>query len=328
MVDPQPRAAHGRGQPLAAGPVALALRVDVRVVVQGRGHRGLHRRGHEQPQVPADLPHPAHQRRVAGQQARPVAGGGGLLGQRVDGEQAGVVRPRRRRGAAATAARRPSPASRSTRRRRPGRRAPGPTRPTRAARRRPARGRAGCPGEFSQTSTTPAASGGRDVGAADGQPGQHRAHLVGRVGDLGDEHRAAAGSPSSVGSSATSSLEPTVGITEGSAPSGSATVTPSRRSQPAGGRRAQRRRAQRGRVARRVAGGGQRLAEERGGVVDRRADREVDDPVGVLRGPRPRAGPASPRGSPAATRAVPADLGGVSALRPGAGEPRPAGGPC
>ncbi len=89
-------------------------------------------------------------------------------------------------------------------------------------------------------------------------------------------------SPSSVGSQATSSLEPIVGST-----AAGSTVTPNRRGQRAGHRLPQLGRTVRGRVAGVVGGGAaERRAHDVGHRVDGGADREVDDPPGVRLGQR------------------------------------------
>ena len=166
----------------------------------------------------------------------------------------------------------------------------------------------------------PRGVGGRRVGAADGEPGQHRAHLVGRVGHLGMITVPPPCRPSRVGRSATSSLDPTVGTNDGSAPVRVGDLDPEPAVQPPGRSRAQLGRAQRGRVPGRVAGSGQRLARARR-VCRRPGCRSTGRPPrrgAGRRAPAPRRG--RPRGSPAATR-VAAPVAG-----PGRQWPSPCGG--
>ncbi len=85
------RRLHRGQQRVAAALVALALFAFVRVVVERGDHRALHGRRHHHPRVFAHREQFGDQRAVAGDEAGPVAGQRGGLGQRVNGQQAGVV---------------------------------------------------------------------------------------------------------------------------------------------------------------------------------------------------------------------------------------------
>ena len=80
-------------QQRASRGVPRPLRGDVVVVAERGDHRGLHRRGNDHPGVLADLEQLRDQRRVAGDEAGPVAGEVRSLRQRVHGEQAVVAPP-------------------------------------------------------------------------------------------------------------------------------------------------------------------------------------------------------------------------------------------
>jgi hypothetical protein len=64
------------------------LLLDVRVVVEGRDHRGLHRPGHHQSEVAPHRQELLDDDRVPGDERAAVAGEVGALGQRVHGEDA------------------------------------------------------------------------------------------------------------------------------------------------------------------------------------------------------------------------------------------------
>ena len=71
--------------------VAVLLLRDVRVVGQGHGHRVLHRGGHDHARVLAGVDQGRHELRIPRGERGAVAGEVGLLGQRVDAQQARQV---------------------------------------------------------------------------------------------------------------------------------------------------------------------------------------------------------------------------------------------
>ena len=188
------------------------------------------------------------QRRVAGHEGGAVAGEVGLLGQRVDGEQALVRCPRRRAGRGCSGPSR-APRPRASRARRSTRRWPRPRRAARAQATTLAQvldaaapGRSGCRGVEPQQLRR--ATGGQRaqrreaVGTAAGSRRRcaRRRRTSGRR-PRGWTTTSPAPSPSRVGSQATSSLRPIVGST----PSGSTPGHPATAGEPGGDRLAQRR---------------------------------------------------------------------------------------
>ena len=135
---------------------------------------------------------------------------------------------------------------------------------------------------------------GRGVGAAHREPGQHRTDLVGRVRDLGDDHGAAAVQAEQGGQERDQLLGPDGRDDRRLGAQRVGDAHPEPALQPVGRGRPQVGGAEGGRVAGRVAGGRQRVGEDGGGVVDRRPDRQVDHPAGVLGGSRPRPGEGVP----------------------------------
>ena len=88
VVDAEARTGQRRPQHLAPAREAGALRGHVRVVRQRGGHRRLDRPRHDHARLLAGREQPRHQRRVTGHEAGAVAGQAGALGQRVDREHA------------------------------------------------------------------------------------------------------------------------------------------------------------------------------------------------------------------------------------------------
>ena len=91
FIDPQPGAANGRRESLAAGAVTLPLGVHVMVVAERSGHRRLHRVRDHQARVFAHGQQLPDQRRVAGEETSAVARQIRRLGQRMDRQQTGQI---------------------------------------------------------------------------------------------------------------------------------------------------------------------------------------------------------------------------------------------
>ncbi len=176
---------------------------------------------------------------------------------------------------------------------------------------------------------------GRDVAAQHRQPGQDGAHLVGRVGHLGDDDGAAARAARAAAQAeqGRQQRDQLLGPHRGDDRGHGAQRVGQRHAQPAlqpaGRRRPQVDAAQRGRVAGGVRAGGQCRPQHVRGRVHRRADGQVDHAPGVLARPRAgraqrvpgevrqRAGAHSPCGGSAATNGWSLAIFPVRAAPPG-----------
>ena len=290
VVDPETGGGDRRPQLFASHPVPLPLLDLVGIVGQGRGHGRLHGQRHHQPGVLAHLEQFGHERRVTGHEPGPVRGEIRCLGQRMQGQESGVIplrdpgiQDRRRlalpgqpeialvRGHDDTAFASPAHDLPQVR---------GPE---------DLAGRIGRRVQVEQ---------GRRRGAElhEGVRADHRAarkqraHLVGRVRHLGDHDRVARPQPELGGQPGDELL----GADRRQDGVRRQTGDPVTSGQCVDDRAAQRRGARGGGVAglRRVRGEG--LTDDRCHGVDGRADREIDQPVGVCAGPRPRLGEGVP----------------------------------
>ncbi len=281
VVDPEAGPLERLAQLGPPSGVPGVLLDDVRVVVEGRDHRGLLRRGHHQPEVLAYGEQLADHGRVAGDEGTPVARQVGPLRQRVDREDplvaaAGDVRVQHRDrlglpGALEVAL-------------------VGDQQDTALAapvddllqvldRQHPA-GRVGRRVEPDQRRGLRAERGQR-VGGHGAGAGQRRADLVRRVGQRRVDDQVGRTEPE-MGREGGDQLlgadrrDHAVQPEPGDAvPAG----------EPVDARLPRLGAPDRERVAGRVGGGAQRLLHDRRGRVDRRTDREVDDAVGVRPSP-------------------------------------------
>ena len=89
VVDAQARGAHGCGEGIPSGAIALLLLGDVDVVAEGGDHGRLHGRGRHKAGMLAHLQDAAHELLVAGEERGAIAGEVRLLAERVDAEHAG-----------------------------------------------------------------------------------------------------------------------------------------------------------------------------------------------------------------------------------------------
>ena len=296
VLDPEPGGLQGRPEQRPASQVALPLHHDVLLVAQQRDHRRLHRLRHQHPGVLAHLQQLGHHLRVTGDEPGPVAGQVRALGQRVHGEYA--VQPAARDVRVQHRDRLGVPAELPVALVRGHQRPPLPgvghpagqrfavqDRPGRVGRRvQPDQGRPGVP------------QLGQVVGGDRRAPGQRRAHRVRRVGHGREDDQVTGPEPEQGGQPGHQLLGPDHrqrGLRgQPGRPPAAAQVPDDGGPQLRGARRE--------RVARTVRRLGQRPLPDLRGRVDRGADGQVDDAVGM--GLRPGLGPGE--GVPGKVREV------------------------
>ena len=284
VVDAEAGPFEGGAHAGASGRVASALLVDVPLVAEGRDHGGLHRRRDDHAEVLAHGGELVDDRGVAGDEAGTVAGHVRALGQRLHGQQAGDVAVVDRRvedracrgvvGELGVALVR------------------GEDRAVLLGEAHPAAqqfergdGAVGVGGRVDPDEPRGAGDLVRIVAALGPGAGHEGAHLVGRVGDPGQDDGVAGAERQQRGQPADELLRADGGRHVVLAELDAAPATP----QIGDDRLAQRRRAPHGRIAGGLGGGLEGLADDPGRGVDGRADGQVDDAplVGAGQGPRP-----------------------------------------
>ncbi len=330
MTDLETGLDQRRPQGVAASRIARPLLGHVLLVTQRGNHGGLHRRRRDHAGVLAHREQLADQRRVAAHETGTITGQVGPLGERVDGQHAGVVATghlvgEHRHRLGLPAQRQIALVADHDRVALAGPRdhlaqvLGGQDLPGRVGRRVD-------PDELHPLGT----DRGERVGPDHPGAGQAHTDLVRRVADLGDDHLV----PRAGAEQRGQPRDKLLGADRGQHPE--LTRGAARPGQPARDRGPQLRGAGGQRVAGRVGGPDEGLPDDRGDRIDRRADREVDDavrmgggeglgrlqqvPGEIRQGRRQSAQCASPRGACATTKV--ASLSILPTLEAPPGEPR------